>query len=127
MNWLGPAADVKVRQKIQKNPKRNKIKEETKKIKIPTCEIILMRGGGDPDLGDKSSVFPFFFFFWWYRNKIPDSGVWKDRKFQVGTFVMFLGVSTLNSTITSAPRSAASSESFLWKMRRRVRQPVFGS
>lgn len=101
MNWLGLAADVKVRQKIQKNPKRNKIKEETKKIKIPTCEIILMRGGGDPDLGDKSSVFPFFFFFWWYRNKIPDS------------FVMFLGVSTLNSTITSAPRSAASSESFL--------------
>lgn len=74
---MGLAADVKVRQKIQKNPKRNKIKEETKKIKIPTCEIILMRGGGDPDLGDKSSVFPFFFFFWWYRNKIPDSGVWK--------------------------------------------------
>lgn len=34
-----------------------------------------MRGGGDPDLGDKSSVSPFFFFFWWYRNKIPDSGV----------------------------------------------------
>lgn len=59
MNWLGLAADVKVRQKIQKNPKRNKIKEETKKIKIPTCEIILMRGGGDPDLGDKSSVSPF--------------------------------------------------------------------
>lgn len=59
MNWLGLSADVKVRQKIQKNPKRNKIKEETKKIKIPTCEIILMRGGGDPDLEDKSSVFSF--------------------------------------------------------------------
>lgn len=34
MNWLGLAANVNVRQKIQKNPKRNKIKEETKKIKI---------------------------------------------------------------------------------------------
>lgn len=77
MKWLGLAADVKVRQKIQKNPKRNKIKEETKKIKIPTCEIILMRGGGDPDLEDVFG-FPLFFFFWWYRNKTPDSRVWKN-------------------------------------------------
>lgn len=72
-----------------------------------------------PDLEDeKSSVFPFSSSFGGIETKFQTQECERTESYRTGESrlahsLCLLGVSNLNSTITSTPRPAASSESFL--------------